>query len=207
MTDTLHDAPISSVPDPSGFSLEEWYKQWGVHDSLEVVEGEVIQLMPPDYSHIAIMTSLFVSLYLFVSQHNLGNVHPDNTPYILDGNPRRKWVKGSRVPDVSFVARERMEAHLAKHGKDGPLYLAPDLAVEIVSKNDSFTDVVKKAQEYLRYGVQMVCVIDPDGRIIYLYTPENSSGIILNEGDTLTADPVIPGWSAPVQSILDGKLG
>src|SRR5687767_7336156 len=109
MTDTVQNAPTLPSPNSPGISLEKWYQQWGLHESLEVIEGEIIPLMPPDYSHIAIMTSLFVSLYLFVTQHMLGYVHPDNTPYILDGNPRRNWVKGSRVPDISFVALERMD--------------------------------------------------------------------------------------------------
>jgi Uma2 family endonuclease len=206
MTDSVQETIISPSSRSEGVSLEEWYRLWSIHHAVEVVNGEVIAVMPPEIDHVVLMKLLFRSLDNFVVEHKLGEVFPDGAAYILDGNVRKKWVKGSRVPDLSFVTRQRLDAYLVNHELKGPLYLAPDLAVEIVSKNDSFSDVVKKAQEYLRYGVRMVWVIDPDGRIIYVYTLENTGGTILNEGDRLSADPLIPGWSASVQSILDGKV-
>jgi Uma2 family endonuclease len=206
MTDGVQGIIVTQQPHSDSISVDEWYRLWSIHYAVEVINGEVIVLKPPEIDHVLLMKLLFRSLDHFVMLHKLGEVFPDGAAYVLDGNPRKKWVKGSRVPDLSFVASARLEAYLVNYEMKGPLYLAPDLAVEIVSKNDSFTDVVKKAQEYLHYGVQVVWVIDPDGRIIYVYTQENSSGTILNEGDTLSSDPVIPGWSASVQAILDGKL-
>ncbi len=171
---------------------------------VEVVDGDMVVMSPPELAHVIIARNLFVSLNDFVSEHQLGEVWPDATPYLLDADDRADWVRGSRVPDVSFVARERMDAHLARYGTEGPLRLAPDLAVEIVSTHDRYSDLNRKVADYLRYGTRLVWVIDPQVRTVRVVTPDDPGGRILTPDDTLAGDPVLPGWSAPVLDVLGG---
>ena len=169
---------------------------------IEVVNREIVEMSPPEIKHVRIARNLFILLYQFATEQKLGEVWPDNAPYILDEDPRKDWVYGSRVPDVSFVARERMEAHHAEYGEEGPLRLAPDLAVEIISPNDRYSEVNKKITDYLRYGVRAVWIIDPQARTVRICAPDYPGGIILKEEDSLTGDPVLPGWSVAVAEIL-----
>jgi len=171
----------------------------------EIVDGKVVEMSPPDLRHVRIARGLFRSLDALVRERDLGEVWPDNTPFLLDASKRRDWVKGSRVPDVSFVSRERMAAFLAEFDENNPLRLAPDLAIEIISPHDRYTDVHKKVLDYLRYGVRLLILIDPDLRTVRVITPDDPDGRTLHDGDTLSGDPVLPGWSMPVTRVLDGE--
>jgi Uma2 family endonuclease len=170
---------------------------------VEVVDGDMVVMSPPEFRHVRIAHTLYHLLHAFASKKKLGSAWIE-APYLLDADDRADWVRGSRVSDVSFVARERMDAHLARHGTEGPLRLAPDLAVEIVSTHDRYSDLNRKVADYLRYGTRLVWVIDPQVRTVRVVTPDDPGGRILTPDDTLAGDPVLPGWSAPVLDVLGG---
>jgi Uma2 family endonuclease len=52
-----------------------------------------------------------------------------------------------------------------------PLPVAPDLAVEIVSKNDRADDLLLKVSQYLQAGTQAVWLMYPNPRLAYRYLP------------------------------------
>lgn len=80
--------------------------------------------------------------------------------------------------------------------------VAPDLAVEIVSPTDKFSAVLKKVARYLEYGVKLIWVIDPQNRVVYVYTPDHPDGRALHEDATLNGDPVLPEWSMHFPDLL-----
>ncbi len=169
---------------------------------VEVVNGKIIMMSPSQREYNTLSRRLFVSLYLFAQEHDLGDVWTE-VAYMLSGDKRRKWVRTVRQPDVSFIARERVEAHNAEHGaKEGPWWLAPDLAVEIVSPTDRYIDVTRKVADYLRYGVRLVWVIDPAARVVRVFEPQEPEGHTLDESVTLSADPVLPGWSMSIAELF-----
>lgn len=171
---------------------------------IEVANGEIIEMMPPDFLHSLTTRVLDYALSDFVRGKRVGVVLVE-TAYLLEADERTDGVKGSRVPDVSFVVREKIDAHVAKYGKQGPLRFVPDLAVEIVSLGDDPEELDDKIADYLRYGVRLVWVIDPHKRQARVITPDNPSGRTLSDADTLTGDPVLPGWSALIADLLDAQ--
>ena len=76
-----------------------------------------------------------------------------STGFIIDTAPDTV-----RAPDVSFVSRERAEATAEERGFFPG---APDLAVEVISPNDRYSEIEEKVSDWLRAGTQMVVVIDP----------------------------------------------
>ncbi len=70
------------------------------------------------------------------------------------------------APDVAFVSQERL-GKFADH--PGFLPLAPDLVAEVVSPNDSSSDVEEKALGWLAAGVTIVLVVDPQTKTIREY--------------------------------------
>jgi len=169
----------------------------------EVVNGEVVIMSPNQRDSMTVAEDLFIDLRGFVKEHNLGVVSME-TAFVLDADPRTDWVRGARQPDVAFVARERAAAHDAEHGRKGPWRLAPDLAAEVVSPTDKYSDIMEKVADYLRYGVQLVWLISPEARSVRIFTPDDPDGHTLHASDTLSADPVIPGWSMPVARLFEG---
>ena len=103
-----------------------------------------------------------------------------------------------RMPNVSFVRKERIPAEgLPKGFFPG----APDLAVEVISPSDSYTEVAEKVAQLLEVGTQLVVLIDPRTRTVALH---HQSGEIdrLTEADTLTLGDVLPGFECAVGELF-----
>ncbi len=181
----------------------EQYQAEFAKQPIEIVDGEVIPMSPVGRRQPQVMANLADDLGPFVKRENLGRVFSEAS-YVLDGNRRANWVRGARTPDVSFIRRERIEAHNAEYtDPDEPWWLAPDIAVEVVSPTDPYSAVIGKAADYLRYGVKLVWIIDPQARTVHVHTPDNPMGTTLAGEDTLKAEPVIEGWSMAVAALFE----
>jgi Uma2 family endonuclease len=170
---------------------------------VEVVNGEVIMTAAAHTRRQPnVVTNLFGALHPYVRKNRLGKVFTEAS-YVLDGDPRSNWVVGARTPDLSFITRERIDAHNAAHPSlDEPWWLAPDLAVEIFSPTDSHTEVSQKVADYLSYGVRLVWVIEPAVSSVRVYSPDEPLGHTLGDKDKLTAAPLIEGWSMKVADLF-----
>jgi Uma2 family endonuclease len=104
-----------------------------------------------------------------------------------------------RVPDVAFVSWSRLpERNVAP---DSIPNLAPDLAVEILSRANTSAEMSRKRREYFAAGVIVHWEVDPDERTVYVYTdPEN--GVRLSVADTLRGEPVLPGFALSVEQLF-----
>jgi len=113
------------------------------------------------------------------------------------------WVTGSRVPDILFVHAERLAAYIAAHPnwEDMPLVLVPDLAVEVISTNDHYSDVDAKVDLYLDDGVETVWVVDPKQKTVTVRGRDYYKK--LKVGDVLTGGNVIPGFELAVEKIFE----
>jgi Uma2 family endonuclease len=102
-----------------------------------------------------------------------------------------------RYPDISFIAKPRLSPQLA----EGHIRIAPDLVVELLSPNDLARDVSQRIQDYLRAGVRLVWVVDPEGRTVQVYR-QGRQGVILSEADELDGDDVLPGFRVAVRDLF-----
>ncbi len=151
-----------------------------------VSEGEPSM---PTLEHGEVIAALIAALRPYVLSQGLGRVFAPQTTYHLPGIP-------ARDPDASFIRRER----LPKDPNVDP-DMPPDVAVEVVSRTDTFGAVNLKVTQYLDVGVRMVWLINPDLRTVDVYQPGEPSRRF-NAGDTLAGDPVIPGFALPVSELF-----
>jgi Uma2 family endonuclease len=79
----------------------------------------------------------------------------------------------------------------------------PDLAIEIVSANDGFTDLMKKSARYRKCGTAEVWIFDADNR--HAHVRSDSRNVILGEDD-LFETPLIPGFSIRLGELFDRAL-
>ncbi len=93
-----------------------------------------------------------------------------------------------RKPDVSFICRGRLPDEQIPAGH---IPIPPDLAVEVVSPNDTVYEVDTKIEEYLAAGVPLVWVVNPETRIVHIYRSDRSV-VRLVPTDELTAPGLIP---------------
>lgn len=108
-----------------------------------------------------------------------------------------------RKPDLSFIKARRLPPDRAP---DGHCRVAPDLAVEVISPNDLYSEVEVKVDEYLRANVQLVWVVDPATRSVRVH---RSDGTVtdLNEGDELAGESVLPGFRCRVAELFQPPEG
>ena len=159
----------------------------------ELVRGELRKMAPASYNHGRYAARVAKSLMNHVDDNDLGEVPIADTGYFLEVDP-----DSVRAPDVSFVSRERDDAARPETGFfPGP----PDLAVEVVSPNDRYTEVAEKVEDWLAAGTRMVVVVDPRRRVATAHLPGREA-VTLAEGDTLAGGDVVPGWRLAVSDIF-----
>lgn len=103
-----------------------------------------------------------------------------------------------RKPNVSFVAAARMPASELPHGYTN---IAPDLAVEVSSPNDLVRELESKAEQFLAAGVRQVWIVHPETRTVRILRPDGSD-TRLHEGDTISGEDVLPGFSCKVDDFF-----
>ena len=98
------------------------------------------------------------------------------------------------MPDVAVYRWDRIP-----WGPDGEVpadfYEPPDIAVEIVSPEQSRTELVRKCEWYVANGVPIALLIDPDPRTVRLFHPGEPSAL-LRGADVIEFAPVLPGPAA-----------
>ena len=77
---------------------------------------------------------------------------------------------------------------------------APDLAIEVISPNDRYTEVNEKISDWLAAGTRMVVVVNPRNRTVNVHTTDSTTTLAM--GDTLDGGDVVPGWQMPLSDIF-----
>lgn len=140
--------------------------------------------------------NVHTALNPFVRQQKLGHVVNAEGGYRLFPN-KPKLI---RKPDVSFVATGRFPKDKPPRGN---ALLAPDLAVEVVSPNDLAEEVEKKTDEYLAAGVRLIWILYVPTKSVYVLKPDGTT-IRKKEGEHLSGEDVLPGFSVPVADLFEG---
>ncbi len=103
-----------------------------------------------------------------------------------------------RKPDVSFIRADRLAA---SDEPAGHCKIAPDLAIEVVSPNDEFSQVSMKVREYLDAGVRLVWVVDPVGEEVLVYRGDDTRAMLTCK-DHLDGEDIMPGFRCLVAELF-----
>lgn len=184
-----------------GMSLEDYMREAN-EKPFEMINGKRIDKMPPKSLHLWILRAIFRLLDAFVIQYNLGEVFSEGT-YIIPEHYNSEWVKGSRAPDILFYTRNRIDNYLREHPdwQSTPMLIVPDLAIEILSPNDTFSLVDEKVSYDLANGVKVVWLIDPTRRKAWVYTPDGDSPVVFGAEGTLIAETLLPNFKLELAKI------
>lgn len=182
-----------SSPAARRMSAEELLTLPDDHLRHELIRGVLTTMPPPGFEHGAIAMRLAGLLHAFVREHDLGIVLAAETGFHLESDPDTV-----RAPDLAFVRRERLGAGALPRGYWRG---APDLAAEVLSPGDSRREVDAKAREWLAAGARVVWVVDPRAREVAVHAAAREP-VVLTDRDTLDCPELLPGWSAPVDSLF-----
>jgi len=158
----------------------------------ELVRGEVIELPPPIKIHGLVASHAARLLWAYCIARNFGYVTSNDSGVILERDP--DTVRG---PDVAVY--EDAASFDELHPKYGEV--PPVLAVEVLSPSDRPNKVTAKVNDYLRNGVKLVWVIDPDERTVAVHALNLMPQIFCADGE-LTGGEVLPGLGCRVADLF-----
>src|SRR5204863_8712573 len=102
-----------------------------------------------------------------------------------------------RGPDIAVYGdAEHFDDIAPKYAETPPL-----LIVEILSPHDKASLVTMKITDYLRSGVVLVWLINPEAREVTVYTRDNGPQVF-GEKDTLTGGDILPGLKIKVADLF-----
>jgi Uma2 family endonuclease len=165
----------------------------------EVVDGRIVlpqegSMTPTGALHNIVAGNVFRILDQFGREHDLGVAFTDGLIYVLDETA--EGIRTARVPDVSFVRRERLSADLDLRR---PFPGAPDLAVEVISPGESAGDVLSKVRDYLSAGAAQVWVLYPDQRELHRHLRGSQSVDVFAGDQAVDVSDLLPGLSFPAR--------
>ncbi len=154
----------------------------------ELVRGELRKMSPTGFEHGDVELEIGSSLRVYVKKHRLGKVVGGDVGFRIGHNPDTVLA-----PDVAFVRSERVVK--TRRFFEGP----PDLAIEVVSPGDSYTEVEEKASDWLRGGTRAVIVVDPARCSVRIHRGSETIDVT----ETIAVDDVVPGWRLPLSEIFE----
>jgi Uma2 family endonuclease len=150
----------------------------------ELVQGRVIGMTPPDRKHGYVCGQAYYLLRPFVDEHGLGRVMTNDSCVITERDPDS--VRGA---DVAYYSYARLPKGRLEPGY-GPEI--PELVVEVCSPSDRWREIYEKVSEYLRAGILVVVVLDPEAETAHVFSVDDPPRTLGSEDEM-----VLPG-------VLDG---
>lgn len=157
----------------------------------ELIDGVLVEKTMGNYeSAVALAVGYF--LRDFIRRRRLGVLTGTDGPY-------RILPEQVRMPDVAFVSWERLGA--SRLPQEAILGVAPDLAVEVLSKSNTKGEMERKLRDYFSAGVRLVWYIEPKKRTAKSYTAPDACQAIGEDG-SLDGGEVRPGFELSLRELF-----
>lgn len=176
-------------------SDEQFYRLCQVNRDLRLertAEGKLIIMQP---------TSWETGNRNFRLGQRLANwADADGTGIGFDSSTGFQLPNGAiRSPDAAWVRRERLEALNPEPNKFLPL--CPDFAIELRSASDALADGQAKMREYLKNGMRLGWLINPQDGQVEIYR-SGQAVEMLQSPKALSGETVLPGFVLDLERIL-----
>ena len=162
--------------------------------------GRIVEKPMPTWFHSRLAARLAALFEIYFMANDEGYVN-------VELRHASREERRAYVPDVS-IARWERAPRTASQRREGAIEQTPDVAIEIASPDDRPARIADKLAFYLRAGVPLVWIVDPDERTLTAYTPGRPP-TVFGEADTADAAPVLSAFRLPLHdlfSVLDRGL-
>lgn len=159
--------------------------------SYELDEGELVVMTKPRPLHNRIVLRLSAEMVKYLDAHSVGEVFDSENLFVLSPNIKR-------APDVSFLRTERAK----QIDPNADIPGAPDLAVEVLSPNDTVLAMRRKIRQYFAAGAQCVWIIYPETREVEVWKQPSQPQKVLQETDVLEDADLLPGFALRVGALF-----
>lgn len=160
----------------------------------EVVDGELIMSPKNNFQHEGICMRLATAMSDFNRKNRLGVVRGSSAGYWM-------FNRNCRAPDISFLPKARLENLGFKPNSKKFFPGASDLAVEILSPNNTRTEITSRLRDLFASGTQIAWIIDPEtesAEICHSLTDRK----LLGPGGELDGEHLLPGFRYPLPNLF-----
>ncbi|MBI3980247.1 MAG: Uma2 family endonuclease [Chloroflexi bacterium] len=172
-------------------TLEQFLKLPEEEPPLELDSGMVTQKVSPKGQHSALQDEVLEAINRFARPRRLARAFPEL---------RTTFGGQSCVPDVAVYRWNRIPVDRA--GRIANDFLEPpDIAVEIVSPEQSTNAVVRRCLWYVANGVPVALLVDPVDESILVFRPEQPPKA-LRDSDQIDLTDVLPGFALTVGELF-----
>jgi Uma2 family endonuclease len=154
----------------------------------ELERGEVIEMPSPGKYHGFVCGNASRILGNFACQRKRGYPCSNDAGLIVEEGP--DTVRG---PDVSFYEDDQNSDSMDRKYARQP----PRLVVEVLSPSDKLSKTNLRISQYLRRGVPLVWLVDPELRIVTVYR-SGKDLYTRDNGEELTGEDVLPDFRCRV---------
>lgn len=165
----------------------------------ELVNGELMEMSPNGIIHVWVTGTIYRKLFEYVMEHKLGYVFNDNLIYVLHTDPTTK-KRTARVPDTSFLRRDRLDKDV---DLSRPFFGAPNLAIEVMSPNDSASELLARIRDYFTYGTEQVWVFYPDQKEVHQHINGQAVVITYVGQDQIDTSAFFPELTLITEALFD----
>ncbi len=160
--------------------------------SFELVDGEVVEMPPPSDLHGTVCGLFSRILGNFAFDRGRGRVTTNDSGLVVQRSPDT-----TRGVDVMFYDEVPAYDEISrKYAKELPV-----LAVEVISPSDRWTEINKRITQYLKKGIPIVWIVDPEAKSVAVYRP-NLQHELLTESDEITGNGVLPDFRCRVADLF-----
>ena len=160
----------------------------------ELIRGELIEMPPPGIMHTIVTGNVGELFGAFIRPRRLNFIRGPEAAAYFERDPDTV-----RAADYALIALDRITEPLPERGY--VFGVVPDLVVEVISPDYGTAAAEARAQMWLDAGVQLVLMAYIGTREIVAHRSDSTTqrfGI----NDTLTCEPVLPGFACPVADIF-----
>jgi Uma2 family endonuclease len=162
----------------------------------ELLKGILIVMSPAGSEHGRIASRILTRLSIHVEANNLGETFAAETGFLIESDPDTV-----RAPDAAFVSYQKMSD---VDDTTGYLPLAPDLVVEVLSPNDSSSEIEAKVEQWLDAGSRIVLVADPKNATLRVYRSKSQIQV-LHSGEVFSSGETCNNWRLAVDDVFGGR--
>ncbi|MGI9147966.1 MAG: Uma2 family endonuclease [Chloroflexota bacterium] len=154
-------------------------------------DGTVSQKMSPKGQHSTLQGALCELINTFARQQHIAVAFPEL---------RAVYAGAAYVPDIAVYRWDRIPR--TSDGKVANDFRAPpDIAVEIVSPEQSPNALIRRSLWYVRHGVQIALLVDPgDDSVIRWHAQDPTA--VLRRADVISFGNVLPGLQLTVDELF-----
>lgn len=158
----------------------------------ELDRGEIVEMPSPGESHGMLCGWIAHLLWNYVVRRGAGGVTSNDTGLLVEQGP--DTVRG---PDLMLFAESRPLEQLNRKFATR----IPELVVEVVSPHDKLNQINRRISQYLRRGVSLVWLVDPETRTVAAYRAGQIHQV-LDETEELSGEDVLPDFRLAVSELF-----